>query len=411
MVELGKASGGINNRTDKSGLPLNQNGIPTHVRNATNVLVNNAGAFSSLDGQERVYTGVGIRDGFSCPAGAFIREGATVKKFTPPSTTETVLEGVTGTRIAWCYHQGNVYFSDGLISKKIDSNGTVTNWGIAPPTSPPLLSGNNIYGEGQIMACYTYVDSDGRESGSSPVVISESGRVVSALLSSPDAQVVASKIYLTTPNDSTFFHAATVIPGESSIEVTDDYRANGILQTRNKTNPAPADIIRSFGAHILLAVGDTVYWTDEWANDLISQGEENEGLSRVNFWRFPVDVTVMEPVEGGVWIVADSTYWVAGKSPKDAEPVVITENTATFGTSLVDSSGNAVWMSDDGEFVGGPGGQHDLPQYKDVVVDRADTGATIEMHQNGSSVKITTLVQPTANPLRNRTWNPVGVMT
>ena len=157
-----------------------------------------------------------------------------------------------------------------------------------------------------------------------------------------------------------------------------------------------------------MAVNDVLWWTDEFSTDLVSLGEEVEGVVRDNFWRFPSEITVMEPVEGGVWIVADSTYFIAGKDVQAVEPVIVSENKGVKYTGLLNSDGNALWMSDAGECIGSPGGQLSKPQEPNVAVDRATTGAAIVMETNGTKMKITTLEEPEVNPLRNRDWEPFG---
>lgn len=397
--------GGINNKADKYRLPVRGEGNVRVVRNAVNVDVNNEGGFSSRETPVKVFSGVGLRDGYSCPAGSFFRQGALIKRFDGPDSATVITQNVTGGRIAWGYFNDAVFFSDGIVSKKIYPDGSVSNWGIAPPSKAPVLSQGGKYGTGQYQACYTFVAASGVESGASPVVTARSGGRVSGMLTSTDNQVAAKRIYITEPNGSTFFLAGVVLPGVEAFPVPMGYTSSRPIATMGRTNPPPGTIIRAANGRMFICSGPNVWYTDEWSTDLVSISEESEGTNRFNCWSFPSDVTMLEFVEGGAWLVADKTYFIAGKNPNQAEPTVITENTAVKNTSRIDpNTGNAIWMSDEGIVVAGPGGQLSKPQAKNVAVDQAEEGAITMVQNNGVNQIITTLKDPVPSKMRASSW-------
>jgi len=403
---LGAFVGGLNNKAERHRLPVRgEKGSIRTVRNAVNVDVTNEGGFSSRETPVKVFSGIGLRDGWSCSAGSFFRQGAVIKKFNQDDSATVVTQNVNGSRIAWGYSAGIVFFSDGIVSKKIYPDGSVSNWGMTPPGSAPILSAGGRYGSGEYQACYTFVAADGTESGASPVAVGPSGGKVSGMLTSPDNQVVAKRVYVTEPNGSSFFLAAEVLPRTGSTLVPSGYTSGRLIATMGKTNPPPGSIIRAANGRIFIVNGGNVWYTDEWSIDLVSISEETEGLNRFNCWSFSSDVTMLEFVEGGAWLVADKTYFVQGKNPNQAEPIIVSENTAVKNTTRIDpETGDALWMSDEGIIKGGPGGQLSKPQAADVAIDQAQEGSSVMINKGGISQMITTMKDPVPSNMRAKGW-------
>ena len=399
MPSLGPFPDGMNNTADTSRLPVDVTGNPSAVACAVNMTCDSSGCFHTAPSAEKVYSGVGIRDGWSCPLGCFFRQGTTVMRFDGQSA-EVICQNIRGSKITWCYFNGTVYFSDGIVSKKI-KGGAVTNWGISSPASAPVISGTNRKNV-EIMACYTYVAADGSESGSSPAAVSVSGNVVSRLDDSPDAQAVAKRVYATEPGGSTFYHAATVPRGVNQIDIGADYGGNGTLSTMNKMPPPPGNIIRYYSGRIYVVSGNYIYYTDSFSMDLVSRGTEHVGgESRLNFFGTAERIKIFEPVEGGIWVVADKTYFISGKNPETAEFVERSHLSGVEGTSSIDDGGNARWMTPDGYAVGGPDGGFAIST-KGVAPDIAETGAAGNIELPNGNYDIVVLNEPKTNPKARR---------
>lgn len=398
-------TGGINNRSKDINIPKDERGSPLFVRNAVNVNISPEGVFSSREGIGQVWFGAGCRDGFSCPRGSFFRQGTVIMKFNGPNDAEVIAEGITGTQVSWFYDHatGNIFFSDSLNAKKILPSWVVRRWGIVPPATAPILSGTGHLGAGTYSCCYTYLGEDGTESGASPVRSVSEGRLVSGLSDSPDRQVVGKKVYLTTPNGSEYYFAGMAPVGQSSLLVNFDHRSGEQLPTKGKTCPPAGHIIRRAGARMMIADKSRIWFSTAFSSDLISIGEFTSGDNEINFWQFPEAISVMEPVEGGIWVVSDQTYFVSGKDLTNSSPMVVDQETAVFGTSYVDE-GKAYWFGSKGEVVAEPGGGIRYPQYDNVAAPISETGATANMVNDGNKNKITILNDGTANKLQDKDW-------
>lgn len=406
MPSFGPFKGGINNRATGSDLPVKGDGTVLYARNANNLIFNNEGSAFSIPGAQQIYTGLGLRDGWSCQIGAFFRQGTTIRQFMADGSAPVIAQNITGSKVAYAYSNNTMYLTDGIVSKKY-KNGVLSTWGVKPPAKAPLLSGGSVMGTGQVMGCYTFVLDDQTESAASPIVISQFGRKVSGLMTSNDSRVIGKKIYLTVPNNSTFYHVATVNLGQQEVEITKSYSNGSRLRTLGKIPPPPGHIICQAFGRMYVAKGSEIWYSELWSHDLFAKGEQSEGIVKFNFWQFSEKVTLMEPVEGGMWIGAGKILWVAGKNPDKAEPLIKSEEQAVFGTSVRPGDGSVIWGSSAGDMIGSPNGDLSLPQESNIAIDQASQGAAGLIGVNGAKIKVTTLLDPKSNLGRAKGWQPI----
>ena len=412
MPTLGPLPGGIDNRSQRGRLPRSESGLPIFARNANNMVFNNQGGVFTIFGPEEVLTGTDLRDGFSCSVGCYFRDAGKIKRFfldkNGAESSEVLCTGITGKRIAWAEFDGVVYFTDGVVSKKIVNN-TVVPWGTPAPASAPVLSGSSALGAGQIMACYSYLLDDGTESGTSPVAISRTGRTVSNIKRSFDDRVAAIKVYMTGPNGGPFFHAATILNGTSSVTVTHDYRNGDEAVTRGKIQPPPGQLIVAHTGCIFIAVGNQIYFTDPHSLDLVSVGESVAANPVINIWQFIGEITLLEAVTDGLYIGSgDGTYWIGGNDPYNVQQVLVDESIPELGAVRRIQSGDVIWKSDAGFIKGSPGGRVERMNYNNVSMDTSETGKTAmgKLNINGVEAIIGVPQRPKPGKLRSKDWNP-----
>jgi len=412
MTTLGPYPGGINNRAQRGRLPTSDRGQPLFAYGANNVIFNDQGGVFSIFGPEKLISGIRNRDGFSCSVGSYYRDQSKIKRFYFDADgvpqAEELCSGIIGARIAWAEFNGAVYFTDGIVNKKIMNN-IVVPWGVPVPTEAPLLSGSSSLGSGQIMACYSYLLDDGSESGTSPVAISDSGRVVSNIKRSFDSRVAAIKVYMTGPNNGTFYHAVTILNGEPSVQVTTDYRNGDEAVTRGKIPPPPGQLIVAHAGSIYIAQGGIVYFTDPHSLDLVSTGEAISDNPVLNMWQFVGTVSLLEAVTDGMYIGStDGTYWVPGNDPYSAQQVLVDESVPEMGAVRRVDSGQVIWKSDAGFMKGSPGGMVERMNFDNVAMDVSDEGVSAmgAMDINGVQAVIAVPQRPSPGRLRGKGWKP-----
>lgn len=166
MANIGPWPKGMNNMIEDH--VANSSEIPL-LRNAVNIDFNNIGMARRRKGLRKVISAIDPRNGFSCPAGAYFVENGCLKIFNANQPATTIYQGIYGQTCTFDYLNGLVYFSDGLISLKIDG-GIVSKWGMSRPSAPVLSGVAGTYGGGTYLAALCWVDENGVESGASEIV-------------------------------------------------------------------------------------------------------------------------------------------------------------------------------------------------------------------------------------------------
>jgi len=393
-MKLGPFTAGMNNRQPDHALPTGT------VRNAVNADVNNSGTVSRRGGMTLALAGMNMSDGFNCPFGVFFREGNSLMRFNGDNTSTVLFNGVTGIQCAYKYINGIVYFSDGVITKKIDSDWNVTEWGMETPGTPTIYNvAGGAYGAGKYVAAVTFVDSNGVESGASDIVSlnlsDNNGIVFTHIPTTTDPQVAGVVLYLSTANGTVMYQIATLVIGTASYtQLLGNYDEGMSLETEFLSRMPPGRIIRAFNGRLYMA-DDTgrVFYTDALSFDQLNVDED--------YIYFPDPVTVMEPVQDGIWFVyGDKTDFYFGTGPDDFSPKTKFEYGAVFGTGeSIPNSNSVTWYSNRGTIVAGSGAEARNLQEDNVATHTAVSGTTLIKEEDGIKQFITSLTTPTVSNL------------
>lgn len=383
---------GMNNRLPAKSLP------DTLLRNAVNVEIDNAGRVRSRPGMTAVYNGAGLHSGFSCSVGTFFVESGVLKRLNDDDTATVVRSGVVGT-VAYCEAPDStgshaVYCSDESATWVVHSDFSVTTWGVVVPTAPTLnrASGNLPSG---VYTLYLVSVKGGIESGASPtatITVTDS----SAITIEPTSalSIDSYRVYMTTANGVAFYYAGTFTPG--GFVTISTHTGSSREQSPQFYTPAPTGtIIRFYHGRMFVVSGQVVYYSAPYQAGRFSLSEQ--------YLYFPSDVTVVEPVDDGLWIVADKTYFLAGADPDQAALKFIVHDTAVPGTSVVDA-GVAYWMSSSGAFMGSAGGQYEFLQVDNVAVNPGDYGASVFVEKNGQRQFLSTYTPNGTSSLQSSDW-------
>ena len=390
---------GINNRASDRTLPEEA------VRNAVNVDFISDTELRSRKGMVKVYSALSTKSGYSCPLGLYFVEGPVLKKFNPANNTaSTVLTGIAAGHCAFEYFDGVLYFSDGVISRKITAS-AVVQWGMTPPAAPVLSTTSGVYGEGVYLATCCWVDASGIESGASPIAsawaTSASGIVFNNLPVTTDPQVSALRLYLSTPNGKEMYHVADVPPGTASYTIAAGRYDQGSTLENLFISPAPTGrIIRFYkGRAYVVDASGGVYYSEPLEYDHFNLLD--------NYLQFPEPVDIFEPVKGGIFLAyGNHTDFYAG-TPEEGFDITYDKFNygGVFGTGKkVLNSDEVCWQSQRGMVVGGPGGQCKNVQEANVAVESAVSGAALIREQDGVRQFIASLKQPTNSPLAATAW-------
>lgn len=151
------------------------------------------------------------------------------------------------------------------------------------------------------------------------------------------------------------------------------------------------DIVRHHNARVLVAMGPYLLHSEPYALGLYSPGE--------SYIPFPAPITVVRPVKGGVYVVADRTYWLSADLKADLLPLLPYGALPGSDGRRPDQKG-AYWLSDRGLVMADEAGNVKNVQEARLSLAGGTRGATLLRERNGSTHILTarTGAKPLINP-------------
>lgn len=144
-------------------------------------------------------------------------------------------------------------------------------------------------------------------------------------------------------------------------------------------------VVRYYNGRVLCASGRYLLYSEAFSPALYNPLK--------GYIPFPAVITVVEPCAGGVYIVADKTYFLTGPMA-EASLREVSRATGVPGTGLALDDGTVCWVSDSGLVVGTPSGEVNNVQDKHVAVAPAAAGATLYREQDGMRQLVASLFNP-----------------
>jgi hypothetical protein len=366
---------GMNNRAKDHDLP------PGTLRNAVNIDIDNQGNLSRRKGMEKVLGGIGMHSGWSCDAWSLVVVAGRLKIF----NADHALTDLMPVHGPVCYEElnGIVYFSDGVGSYKLLPDGSVVNWGIAPPPAPIVSTISGDLAAGRYLIAITPIASDGSEHGASPLVSidldADSGLSLT-LPNAGDPQVEYLRVYLSTANGKVLYAVKDVPLNSGSTTVTAEPGSGVALETIGVTGMRPCRRIVSYRGRIYAEDAEQpgVLWhSDPLAYDRLRPGR--------NFLlhKHPIDLLAAD--SNGLWVAeGERTIFYSGAGPEDFAPVDALDYGAVPGFPVKQKSGNTTvlyWYSTRG-IVRVNNGIANL-QEDNVAVETGDSAALMVRESNG----------------------------
>lgn len=280
---------------------------------------------------------------------------------------------------------GRVFYSS------IERNGVITR-GADGRMAPPAIASEPIYSleagalpAGRYLVAITRIE-DGIEGPPGQIVQLELGaNAALRLVGLPGTPV---RIYLSAPNGhEPLLQLTTTATAETLAVVALD----GIrCQTLRLAELPPGQILRHHAGRVLVAAGPYLLWSEPYS-PLYAAGE--------SYIEFPSVISIVRPVKGGVYVVADQTYWLTADMKTDLRPLLpYGALPGTDGRRPTEES--VFWLSDRGLVVGTQDGQVKNVQEDRLSLAGGTRGATLLRERNGCTHVITTRTgaQPLINP-------------
>lgn len=390
---LGSLAAGVNNRLEQSRLevPLANRAKMQYQAAAENVDI-------AANGSMRRRKGMTQRQADTAPHSlwsdgqhdeGFAVVGGNLVRLTPGAAgaliSTTVRAGVLGARVSFeRFPDGSVYWTDGAVLRRVKDG--ADHSAVTPPlaSNPSLTVGAGALPAGLYQFAFTVLGADGESAATPPrqVAVPENGGVTVAGLPGSNVQV-----YMSGPNGSVLTLQTATTAASVAVNVLD---ITGIPCGTLFMSEMPAgSIVRHYKGRMLVALGTLLLIGEPFYPGIFD--------AAAGYIPFPKPITVVQPTEGGVYVVADQTYWLAGDLQAGG-PVAILPYGAVRGTGgYHERTKTAFWLSDRGLVVGDAAGAAKNVQEDALRLAGGLRGATLYREQNGATHIIT--VREGADPV------------
>jgi hypothetical protein len=321
-------------------------------------------------------------------------------------TSAAIATGLSaGRKVAYLFLNGDVFWSNGVISGRIH-NGVNGPWGLETPANLPILTAN-VAGSlfpGVYQVALTYRNALGEESGTGPaqtINVPAGGSIVLTGMPIPiNTQITQICVYCT-PANGEALHKVAVIPSNSSTyTISTLANATTILRTQF-LQPMPAgDRIAHLNGIIFVASGSVVYFSEPLRYGLCNLNE--------NFYSYPQDVDEILAVpdeaglrpQEGLYVCADRTYFLLRAGVPEVEQKITLPFGAIRGTgTYMLNSPNVIWFSPRGQVTGGLAGHAKVDTEAQYMPGVMSHGTSIIREQSGLKQIINTVNQSDISPV------------
>lgn len=355
------------------------------LRDAVNVDLTDDGSARLREGCVRVFSGTGVHSLFQ----RFFVDAEGLKYLRRDYTAELV---TTLTDVAsWMSYEvvnDRLYFTNGTDAGSVHlATHTVAPLGIPTPEPPTLGATAGGLTPGTYLVAVSYVDASGEESGLSPAVRRTFGEGEGLQVTELSQRAgCATHIYVSPPDGDRLYRVATMPYGVDAFVLLSPFKGLQAAETRFLEPLPPGSIVRYYRGRLYLAVGTRVVFSHPLRYGLHHPAED--------YFLFSEEVTVLQPVDDGLFIVADRTYFYRGDEPGKMEVRVVSPHRAAQHSGLrVDgrrfkfrdplAAESAYWFSDVGAVVGSTNGRIE-PLMEERVADRPyAVGASWVREHNG----------------------------
>lgn len=381
---------GMNTLADDYALPAGEEG--RMVRLARNVIFTDGKRIKRRAGTTEA---VALTAPHSLACGYYVISSALYKVTAfAPFASSLVASLSSNSRMAMVKINSLVYASNGTDFLRVDGT-TARKW--APPkpaASSTALAGGSL-AAGDYRVAIAYEDADGYEGPTSdPVVVTATASSsITVTFPATPAGVAQINLYATVQDGTVLMYQGQVPSGTASMSYTLAALGRQALTINKAVLPA-GTILAEHSGRLLSASGSTLYLSEPYSYGIYNP--------QAGFIRFPADITIVQPVKSGVYVVADQTYFLAGADIAGADMTPILPYGATAGTAFVMPADKLVgWYGAKGLVIGDASGQVKAVQENDIAAETASVGSAAIIEANGTRSILVTLTSPADAQLVN----------
>lgn len=252
---------------------------------------------------------------------------------------------------------GMVYWTNGTRIGRL--SGSVARELVTPAPNPVPIASATAGGlpAGRYQVCFTAIGPDGESASTEPVQIElpAGGGIAFAGLSANTL------VYATGPDGEVF----NEVLGGNYLSLSND---GAVCDTFMQDTMPAGHTLAHYKGSLLVASGRWLYVSEAYRYGLFNVGR--------GFIPFPEPISLVQPMDDGVYVCADKTYWLPG-DPLATTPVVLLPYGALPGSAVFDKrSQTAYWQGAQGAVIAKSGGVLALPQDEALTFNPAESGFT-----------------------------------
>lgn len=330
---------GLNNISPESSLPEGA------LLEAVNVDVLDGGKVRRRGGFVKKYAGNGIHSFWSKDGKTMFYEGGSLKLLNADLSATVLATGLMSNKtVAYANVNGEIYWSNGDITGKINSSGTNELWGIPMPTKPVATATaagglfNGIY-----KIALTFILDTGEEGGVDSfvyVTVTEGGGILlNGIPASPDVKITKIGVYVSAANGEVAYHYADIATGTSTLSISQSATLGRALNTQGYY-PFPAcELLDYTHGSLIGAIGRLLFYSSEMRYRLCR--------IKKNYIMFTSNITMIAWVNGGVYVSNETdTYFMRGNNLDKCEQIPLLPYPAVKGTLVrIPNSNDVAWFS------------------------------------------------------------------
>lgn len=367
---ISTVAAGANNIAEDGRVPVG------FVRRLVNFDPRPGGSATLRVGYEQIVPGANVRAGAGTSTHVVFVDGGDVRTYHKRSASVATVASVDpSSPVAVTTFNDEVYLSTTKDSIRI-KNGVAKPWAIAEPGyDVEVIPGSLAPGVYKVAA--VAVGEDGEESGAEPFIVRVS--VGQALrVTSDDSRPL--RVYCSVNDGATLFYQGVMVAGAMALQLVDDHTET--LETGSLAAFPSCQRLTAHRGVIVGSVDNVVYFTSPLCPHLYDPMR--------NFVQFPTNVSLLASTEGGVFVVADQTYFLADIEGENPQQRRVSEVGAVAGSAVTLPDKRAAWFTEYGLAIGSADGSVGYPNRDNYAPNVAERGASGVLAYNGSRMVVTT---------------------
>lgn len=310
-------------------------------------------------------------------------------------TPEVIGQVTPHAHVSGVLHNARLYFSTAQDSVVTDGH-HLAQWGVpAPNFDVEVTTGGSM--EGRYRVAVTAVEG-GVESGTTSLHVDLPPGGALRVLSADPRDL---RVYVSAPNSATPYYQGPLIGGGQLYQAVYDR-----LETLTTDGLVPlphCEAYCSYNGVIVGRSGNRLFFTEPAYPHLMDPVR--------GFFLYPSPISVLAPVEGGLYVVADKTYFITALETAGVSQVTRLDIGAVAGTECVLPDGTAYWMTPHGPALANAE-EVKLTTRDTFSPQQAEYGASTYVETNGNEVVVTSMRGVlSTSALKSQDWAPHGDAT